>query len=117
MPRAKLTAQEQKQITDFLSGYATNKKMLALDRYEQMYFSDDGENDFGMPTEEPLARAKMYGVRHFILGLPNSDEKLFLYYHYVKCQSVARCAELLGVSERSGYRIKARALEIAYGYL
>ncbi len=67
-----------------------------------------------MPAEEPLARARMYAVRHFILDLPNGDEKLFLYYHYIKGHSVMRCADMLGVCERSGFRLKHRALAMAY---
>ncbi len=67
-----------------------------------------------MPCEAPLARAKMFDVRHFILSLPNGNEKLLLYFHYIKGESVWRCGELLGVSERAAFRIKARALAMAY---
>ena len=44
--------------------------------------------------------------------LPNSDEKLLLYYHYVKGENVERCAELLGISRSSGFRLKKRAHEM-----
>jgi hypothetical protein len=68
-------------------------------------------------NEAPLARARMFDVRHFILSLDNSDEKLFLYYHYVKGESVERCSELLGLSRRSGFRMKNRALAMAYSQM
>ena len=60
-----------------------------------------------------LARAKMYEIRHFILGLPNSDEKLLLYYHYIRCEPVEKCAELFGISRASAFRLKKRALIMA----
>ena len=93
-----------------------NKKMLRMEKYEQQFLSGGrlAEHGDGMPLETPLARANMYEVRHFILSLPNSDEKLFLYYHYVKGSPVRTCAELLGISERSAFRLKNRSLELAY---
>ena len=70
-----------------------------------------------MFNEAALARAKMFDVRHFILGLGNCDEKLFLYYHYVKGESTERCSELLGLSRRSAFRLKRKALGLAYAAL
>ncbi len=116
MPKQQLTQAQKTKITSFLQGYETNKKMLALSEYEQNFFNSSTKLS-DMPSEEPLARAKMYTVRHFILSLSNSDEKLFLYYHYIKKLSVSRCAEMLGISERSGFRLKDRALCLAYKQL
>ena len=84
-----------------------------MDRYEQEFFSDYAYHDAEMPSEAPLARALMFEVRHFILSLPNCDEKLFLYYHYVKGNTVPRCAELLGIARSSAFRMKKRALGMA----
>ncbi len=110
--------QEKKYIENYLKTYALNKKLLGVEKYHREYFSGDAPfldtTDQQMLNEAPLARAKMYGVRHFILELPNSDEKLFLYYHYIKGESTERCAELLGVSRRSAFRIRKRALKMAY---
>ena len=77
-------------------------------------YEDFDSTDREILDEAPLARAKMFGVRHFILGLDNSDEKLFLYYHYIKNESVERCGELLGISRRTAYRLKEKALSLAY---
>ena len=106
---------QRQQINDYLNGYLNFKKLLRLERYEKEYFGARAvEEDAGLFSELPLARAKMFEVRHFILGLANGDEKLFLYYYYVKGESMSRCAELLGIAERSVYRIKSRALAMAY---
>jgi len=117
MQKETLSAMQRKQIDSFLKGYCTNRRLIQIEKYEKEYFGGGRfppERD-GMPSEGPLSRAKMFEVRHFILSLPNSDEKLLLYYHYVKGDSVERCAELLGVSRRTAFRMKSRALEIAYG--
>ena len=110
-----LTSIQKKEIENFLRGYCMNQKMLRMEKYEREFFGDEAlRGDDGMPSESSLARARMFEVRHFILSLENSDEKLFLYYHYVKGDSVERCSELLGISVRTAYRLKARSLELAY---
>ncbi len=115
MPEIKLNEQQKKSIEGYLKGYSLNKKMLRIQRYEKQFFSEIyEERREDMPKEEPLAKARMFDVRHFILSLDNSDEKLFLYFHYIKDYSVSRCAELLGISERAGFRMKNRALFVAY---
>ena len=114
MSKAPLTA-EQKRITEsYLLGYTMNQKLLRLAKYESDFFGGGNKGEGVMPSEAPLARARMYEVRHFILSLDNSDEKLLLYYHYVKGESIEKCAELLGVSTRTAFRIKARALRMVF---
>ena len=90
-------------------GYLLNQKLLRLDRYERAYFGfEDREED--LPDDLPLARARMFAIRHDLMRMENSDEKLLLYYHYIRGESVERCAELLGVSRSSAFRMKKRAL-------
>ena len=112
------TTQSQKEELDraieradhYLKGYLLNKKLLRLDRYEKEFLGakeSDSSEFFG---EGALARARMFEIRHFIMELANSDEKLFLYYHYIKGESAERCGELLGISRSSAFRMKRRAL-------
>ena len=100
---------EIKRAEDFLKGYRMNGKLLRLERYEREFFGNKGNCDFEGMGEMPLARARMYEVRHLINSLPNSDEKLLLYYHYIKGENVERCGELLGLSRASAFRLKNRA--------
>ncbi|MBE6556109.1 MAG: hypothetical protein E7664_00010 [Ruminococcaceae bacterium] len=94
---------------NYLKGYMLNRKLVRLERYEKEYFSPD-DSDLEAFGEAPLARARMYEIRHFVMSLANSDEKLFLYYHYIKGESVERCGELLHLSRASAFRLKSRAL-------
>ena len=105
-------AQKKRLADDFLKGYRLNQKLLRMERYEKEYFSPQ-ERDIEFLGEIPLARARMYEIRHFVNELKNSDEKLLLYYHYIKGEPVERCGELLGVSRSTAFRMKARALKKA----
>ena len=107
-----ISAEELRQIDDYLNGYRFSQKLLRLDRYEKQYFqSSEWEQE--SPGELPLARARMFEIRHAIMAIPNCDEKLLLYYHYIKGEPVERCAELLGISRSSAFRMKKRALVLA----
>ena len=118
MAKTPLGKQEKEIIEDYLSGYSSNRLILGAERYLELYRENkDGllsAIDRDMLNEAPLAKARMFSVRHFILSLPNGNEKLLLYYHYVRGESVERCAELLGISRRSAFRLKNRALNTAY---
>lgn len=94
---------------NYLKGYRLNGKLLRLERYEREYFGSKDNCDFEAMGEVPLARARMYEIRHLINSLPNCDEKLLLYYHYIKGENVERCAELLGLSRSSAFRLKKKA--------
>jgi DNA-directed RNA polymerase specialized sigma24 family protein len=110
MTESLISQAEIKELDNYLKGYALNVKLLRLDKYERTYFGYKDGDDSAF-NDAPLARAKMFEVRHFIMGMKNSDEKLLLYYHYIRGESVERCAELMGISRRSAFRIKKRALE------
>ena len=109
-----ISEEEIKETEEYLLGYSLNRKLLRMDRYEREYYGANAGLDLEAPGEVPLARARMYEVRHFIMSLHNCDEKLFLYYRYVRGESVERCAELLGISRASGFRMRKRALSLAY---
>ena len=105
-----------KEVENYLLSYSLNSKMLKMDRYEREYYGKR-TLDLESPGDVPLARARMYEVRHFIMSIQNCDEKLFLYYRYVKGETVERCAEMLGISRASGFRMRKRALLFAYEML
>lgn len=111
--RTKETDKEKiSRVENYLKGYQLNRRLLRLDRYEREFFHTD-EGDVEALGEAPLARARMYEIRHFVMGMENCDEKLMLYYHYIKGEPVERCGELLGVSRSTAFRMKSRALRMA----
>lgn len=105
--------QKKKLAEDFLKGYRLNQRLLRMEQYENKYFATKNR-DIEFLGEMPLARARMYEIRHFVSEMKNSDEKLLLYYHYIKGESVEKCAELFGMSRSSAFRLKGRALLLAY---
>lgn len=115
MTEASAFAEQIRQIDDYLKGYRFQQKLLHLDRYEKEYFHPR-EWEAESPGELALARARMFEIRHFIMELSNSDEKLLLYYHYIKGEPVERCAELLGISRSSAFRLRKRALTLALAH-
>ena len=102
-------------MENYLKGYRLNLKLMRLDKYEKDYLGWKDEEE--EPIKETLvARAKMFEIRHFVVGMKNGDEKLLLYYHYIRGESIEKCAELLGISRSSGFRLKKRALRMAAEY-
>jgi len=98
---------------DYLSGYRMCADMLHLQRYERKRakaFEELCRCEDVLMGNEAFWRARMFEVEQLIGSLRNGREKLMLYYHYVRGESVERAADLLGVSRRTGYRIHRRGL-------
>lgn len=110
---AQVSGKDLEIIENYLNTYKFCRRMLNLRNYEQKYF-DTLEWESESPAEFSLARAKMFEIRHFILDMPNGSEKLLLYYHFVRGETVERCGEMLGVSRSSAFRLKKRALAKAF---
>ena len=113
MTQISVTEEEIRTIDDYLKGYALSEKMLKLDKYERTYFAYNDKDEEYKSNDSALFRAKMFEIRHFIMNMRNGDEKLMLYYHYIRGETVDRCAEMLGISRSSGFRLKKRALALA----
>ena len=116
MPKKKnvkeeISKEEIKKAEEFLKGYKLNRNLFRLDCYEKKR-SEASEWDEESPDELYLARAKMFEIRHAIMELPNCDEKLMLYFHYIKGETIEKCAEMLGLSRSSAFRMRKRALEL-----
>ena len=106
-------------VEQYLRGYLLDSRMLQAEmrrreRREMMREAgrawDDGN---GADSGVLFCRARMYDVQEFICSLPDSEEKLFLYNRYICGESVTRIAEDLDISDRSAYRLRRRALDLA----
>ena len=111
MEKASVSEEEIRVMENYLKGYAFHEKMTEMDEISRRFFEGGivglGEMDIS------LGRVRQFEIRHFLMGMENSMEKLFLYYHYVKGDSVERCAILLGVSRSTAFRLRHRALALA----
>lgn len=108
-----ITNEDLKNTENYLKSYKFCRDLLSMKNYEEKYF-DTLEWESESPAEFSLARAKMFEIRHFILDMQNSKEKLLLYYHYVRGETIEHCGELLGVSRSSAFRMKKRGLGKAF---
>lgn len=61
--------------------------------------------------DEAAMRAQMYAIRSAILEVEDSRERLFLYHYYIKGHTLETCAKILGISRRSIFRLKAKAID------
>ena len=107
-----ITDEEIESMQNYLSGYKLSRDLLALDTYEREFIrSREWENE--RPGDISLSRVKMFEIRHFILDLPNSTEKILLYLHYIDCEPIERCGNIMGISRSSAFRLKKKALALA----
>lgn len=106
-----------REVEGYLSDYRTSVRMLEMNRYERDYFARIESEAITISEEcEVYLKAKMYDIRSFVMSIHDCDEKLLLYYHYIHGENLMRCAELLGVSRATVYRLKKRALGTAARY-
>ncbi len=61
--------------------------------------------------DEAVIHAQMYSTRALILSIEDLRERILLYEHYVKGTSLESCARVLGISRRTVFRLKLRALD------
>ena len=104
--------EEIEEMKNYLSGYKLSRDLLELEKYEREFLrSHEWTNE--RPGDLALARAQMFEIRHFILGLPNSSEKILLYLHYIDCEPIERCGSIMSISRSSAFRLKKKALALA----
>lgn len=120
MKREELTQESEngesaqiERVKDFLRSYRMCAQMLSLRRYERR--KRDSLEEYEWEADllgggEAYWRARMLEVRSLIESMRNGREKLMLYYHYIRGESIEHAADLLGFSRRTGYRVHSRAL-------
>ena len=100
-------------VRNFLCGYQLCRDMLNLRQYERKrasYFEEECVCDDILAGNETTWRTRMQEIGNLIAGMKNGREKVILYYHYIKGESIEHSADILGVSRRTGYRIHQRGL-------
>ena len=103
-------------VRNYLCGYQLCVDMLNLKKYERKrarVFCEECDCDSILAGNEAFWRAQMFEIASLIASMKNGREKLILYYHYVRGESIEHAADLLGVSRRTGYRIHNKGLMMA----
>ncbi len=60
--------------------------------------------------DEAAIQAQMYALRALVLSMDDVQCRALLYNYYIKGHTLEECAEIIGISIRSVYRLKNRAL-------
>ena len=103
-------------VREFLCGYQLCIDMLNLRKYERKRAKRMDEEFDGSALlcgNEALWRARMFEITALLDSMRNCREKLILYYHYIRGESIEHAADLLGVSRRTGYRLHQKGLFMA----
>ena len=103
---------EIEEIKNYLGGYKLFRSILELEKYEREFLSPHQWTN-ERPGDITLAKAQMFEIRHFVLDLPNSNEKILLYLHYIDCEPIEKCGDILNISRSSAFRLKKKALALA----
>jgi len=67
-------------------------------------------------ADEMALRGEMFAIRRSVMRLPDSKEKILLYNRYIRGETMEMCAELLGISRRSVFRLSHRAMALYIAY-
>ena len=111
------------EVRNFLCSYRLCADLLYLQRYERKRakpFDEKFECDELLDGNEACWRARMFAVGSMVAKMKNGREKLMIFYHYIRGESIEHAASLLNVSRRTGYRLHSRGLSSAaviYGRL
>lgn len=105
---------------NFLCGYRLCLDMLDLRRYERKrayrYEEECNCSDI-LSGSVAYWKGRIREVEEMMGAMKNSREKLMLYYHYVRGESVEHVSGFLTVSRRTGYRLLERGLLMAADWL
>lgn len=99
------------RVLRFLESYELYRQILGGNRRARAYFAS--AEDQKSLADDALLKTRMMAIRNFIMTLPDCREKMLLYYRYLFGHSVERCAELMGVSRRTAFRIAREAIRFA----
>ncbi|MBQ8849834.1 MAG: hypothetical protein IJ011_05865 [Clostridia bacterium] len=107
------------QVQSYLEDYTVFRKLLEINEERKKHFgipcgSDvKAEETLNLPYCPSNAWAEMFERRRFVMSLKRSNERLFLFLHYIHGLSVTKCAELMEISLRGAFRLRRNALEHA----
>ena len=105
--------EEIEEVRNFLCSYLLCADMLRMRRYDRKRakpFDEEFECGELLDGNEATWRARMFAIGTVVAKMKNGREKLMIYYHYIRGESVDRAASLMEVSRRTGYRLHQKGL-------
>jgi len=95
---------------------AEKEAAMRLASYKLYKALVDSGNSCEPIADEMALRAEMFKIRRSVMRLPDSKEKILLYNRYIRGETMETCAELIGISRRSVFRLSHRAMEMYLRY-
>lgn len=93
-------------IVDLLKSYRVCKKFLQSQEYAKEYFDSDNTQ---ILVKKDQYETRMNVVESLIQTLEPSDEYTLLRLHHIEGVPIEKCAECMGVSRRTAFRILKKA--------
>ena len=93
---------KQNEVIDLLKSYLVCKRYLDSQAYAKEHFNPD---DTQKIDEKEIYEARIHTIESLMQLLAPSDEYTVLRLHYAKGVPVEKCAECMGVSARTAYRM------------
>ena len=90
------------EVIDLLKQYSVCKKFLDSQAYAKEHFNPDGAQKI---DKEEIYEARIHAIESLMQLLEPSDEYTLLHLHYIKGVPVNECAECMGISLRTGFRL------------
>ena len=97
---------KETDVIALLKQYPVCKKFLDSQAYAKEYFNPDSTQEI---DEKERYEARIHAIESLIHLLEPSDEYTLLHLHYIKGICVEKCAECIGVSRRTAYRMLKKA--------
>ena len=109
------TKEELEAAQDYLAGYCLCQKMLRLRDYERKRAAKPempANAEQLLQANEQHWELRIIETTQLVSGMRNGREKLILYYHFIRGESVESAARLIGISRRTGYRMLQKGIAL-----
>ena len=107
------TKEELDAAQNYLLSYRLCERMMNLRGYERKRATrmDEPENaEALLQASECYWELQIREIKALINALHNGREKMVLYYHFLRGESVESAARLIGISRRTAYRMLQKGL-------
>lgn len=112
---SKCTQEELDAAQNYLKAYRLCEKMLHLRDYERKRTAKMEEPANAEQILQASAchwELQIVQTKQLINDIRNGREKMILYYHFIRGESVESAARLIGISRRTGYRMLEKGVAL-----